>query len=104
MRKRRYEILLPVIHNDGRPVEEALIVQTWDELIAHFGGLSANPHMVLVVWTHEGKKYEEEMLRVMVDVEEASDHLAFFPQFKAVLLQRFQQIEIYIASYPIDLV
>ena len=53
---------------------------------------------------HEAKKYEDEMQHMVVDAEEESDHLAFFPQFKSFLLQRFGQIEIYIASIPIDLV
>lgn len=47
-------------------------------------------------------RFEEEMRRIIVDVEESSDHLAFFSQFKNVLLSRFEQLEIYIASYPVD--
>jgi len=29
---RRYEILVPLLFNDGRPVPEALLAQTFDEL------------------------------------------------------------------------
>ena len=39
MRKRRYEILLPVRHNDGRLVSWDLLEQTREELVARFHGL-----------------------------------------------------------------
>ncbi len=36
MRKRRYEIHLPVKFNDGRPVSAELLEQTREELIGQF--------------------------------------------------------------------
>ena len=52
---------------------------------------------------YEGMRYEVQMRRLVVDVDELSDHQEFFAQFKRVLLERFEQVEIYIASYPIDI-
>jgi hypothetical protein len=34
---RRYGILVPLLFNDGRPVPEALLAQTFDELREKFG-------------------------------------------------------------------
>ena len=40
MQKRRYEILLPLKHNDGRPVSGEVFEQTREDLIAQFGGVT----------------------------------------------------------------
>ena len=46
MRKRRYEMLLPLKYNDGRPVEYDKIYQTREELIARFDSVSYLPGTV----------------------------------------------------------
>src|SRR5438094_6551822 len=38
MLKRRFEILLPRTHNDGRPVGDGMFQQTLEELVVRFGG------------------------------------------------------------------
>ena len=104
MRKRRYEILLPVRHNDGRLVSGELLEQTREELIAQFCGLTVAPHTVLGIWLHEGSRFEDELRRFSVDVDDTPETQQFFARFKMTLLDRFEQIEIYIASYPVDIV
>lgn len=37
---RRYEILVPLRFNDGRPVPEVLLVETFSELRLRFGAAS----------------------------------------------------------------
>src|SRR5437016_3808576 len=98
MRKRRYETLLPLKYNDGRPVSEDLFEQTREELVAQFGAVSVQPNVVQGIWVHEGTRYEDELLRY-VDVEDTPENQQFFVRFKASLLERFEQIEIYVASY-----
>ncbi len=51
---------------------------------------------------HEGTRYEDESRRLLVDVEDTPENEQFFASFKATLMERFEQIEIYIISYPID--
>jgi hypothetical protein len=102
MRKRRYEIHLPLKFNDGRPVGDELLTQTRDELLARFEGLTFQPHTVYGIWLHEGQRFEDELARLIVDVEDTEENQFFFSNFKATLLERFQQLEIYIISYPID--
>jgi hypothetical protein len=58
MRKRRYEMLLPLVHNDGRPVAPEKFQQTVEELVARFGAVSQLPATVRGIWTHEGRRFE----------------------------------------------
>jgi hypothetical protein len=104
MQKRRYEILLPLKHNDGRPVSGEAFEQTREELVAQFGGICLQPNVIRGVWVHEGTRYEDELLRYVVDVEDTPENQQFFAAYKPTLLERFEQIEIYIASFPVEIV
>ena len=73
MRRRRYEILLPVKHNDGRPVSPDKFQQTRDDLVARFEALSMSPLAVLGVWVHDGTQYEDELRRFTIDVQKLWD-------------------------------
>ena len=53
MRKRRYETLLPLKYNDGRPVSEDLFEQTREELVTQFGSISVQPNVVRGIWVGE---------------------------------------------------
>ena len=103
MLRRRYEILLPLRHNDGRPVSDDILNQTREELVERFDGVSVQPQSILGIWWHEDVRYEDTSVRLTVDVEDTPENRQFFIEFKATLLQRFEQIEIYIVSYPVDI-
>src|SRR5438552_4075179 len=96
MLKRRYEILLPLTFNDGRAVPGEALEQTREELIAGFGGVTLVPGSAQGVWLHAGTRYEDETVLLIIDVAEVPENRAFFVRYKPVLLQRFEQIEIYI--------
>jgi hypothetical protein len=102
MQKRRYEILLPLAYNDGRPMSGEAFEQTREELIARFGGLSLLPEPVRGYWVHEGTRYEDQSVRVVIDVDDTPENRQFFLDFKPTLLQRFEQIEIHLISYVIE--
>jgi hypothetical protein len=72
LRKRRYEILLPHTHNDGKPVEPDKFLLTRDELIAEFGAVSLSPHAVTGTWIHGEARYEDQSMRMIVDVEDSA--------------------------------
>lgn len=91
MRKRRYEILLPIRFNDGRPVSGELLEQTREELMAHFRAVQIQPHTVLGLWLYEGTRYEDELRGLTVDVEDNPENQEFFATFKQKLLERFEQ-------------
>jgi hypothetical protein len=103
MLKRRFEIHLPLRHNDGRPVDDDKLNQTREELVQRFDGLSVQPQSIAGMWVREGVRFEDVSVRLTVDVEDSLESRQFFLELKRVLLQRFEQIEIYIASYPVEI-
>ena len=60
MRKRRYEMLLPLKFNDGRDVPTERFYQTRVDLIGQFGSLTLEPTFVRGIWTHEGIQFEDD--------------------------------------------
>jgi hypothetical protein len=99
---RRYEILVPLRFNDGSPVPDELLVQSFTELRARFGAASWETQTVRGAWESEGAVYEDNLARFFVDVPDLPGHREFFRGFKETLKARFQQIEIWITSHPID--
>ena len=101
---RRYEILLPLFFNEGRPVPEALLAQTFLELREKFGAASWETQTVRGAWAHQGAIYEDNLTRCYVDVPDLPQHREFFREFKEVLKGRFEQLEIWITSHPLDVI
>ncbi len=99
---RRYEILLPRKFNDGQAVPDALISETLRELEQQFGAVSWETQVIQGAWQHRGARYEDELFRVFVDVEERPEHRAFFVQFKTRLKSRFRQLEVWVTTHPIE--
>ena len=97
----RYEALLPLKHNSGREVEPEKIDRTFDELIQRFGAATLEPQHLLGRWRCEGMEYEDELLRLMVDVEDTPANREWFVKWKEVLKGRFEQIEIWLVWHPI---
>jgi len=79
---RRYEIILPTRYNDGACVEAEKYYQTGEELVARFGAVSFLPETLRGIWLHEGSRYEEDNLRLFVDVEDTPENAAFLPGSK----------------------
>lgn len=101
----RYEILLPLRHNDGREVEAEKLLQTKNELIQKFGALTVDPHPLEGRWTQRGVTYEDRLLKYTVDVERDTDEIQrFFREYKEQLKQRFEQLDIWIIALPIRIV
>jgi hypothetical protein len=101
---RRYEILLPLQFNDGTPISDDLIGTTLKELRAQFGAISVETQSIQGTWSYLGQEYRDALIRVFVDVEDKASARKFFKQFKDKLKQRFQQLDIWITTYPVDVV
>ncbi|MBI4600760.1 MAG: hypothetical protein HY721_02255 [Planctomycetes bacterium] len=101
---RRFEILLPLAFNDGRPVPEELVAQTLTELEQRFGAVSCETQTIRGLWHSEGRIYRDNLVRVFVDVPESAENRAFMQQLKQRLKERFAQVDIWITSYPVDVV
>jgi hypothetical protein len=101
---RRYEILVPLLFNDGAPVPEVLLAQTFAELRARFGAASWETQVVQGSWEHEGATFRDNLTRFFVDVPDLPEHRVFFKEFKQVLKQRFKQADVWITSHPVDVI
>jgi len=94
---------LPTRYNDGAPVEESLYLSTNRELAQQVGAVSFLPETIRGIWLHQGRSYEEENVRLFVDVEDTPENAAFFARYKQKLKARFRQVDIWIVSYEIRL-
>jgi hypothetical protein len=101
---RQFVILLPLFFNDGSRVPAELFLQTYEELIDQFGGLSVDEVEVSGYWRHEGVRYEDVLKRLTVVAADLPEHDAFIRRFKERLKERFDQIEIWITAQRIDVI
>ena len=101
---RRYEILLPSQFNDGSPIPQDLIGETLHELEQEFGAVSCETQLILGLWRREGELYRDSLARVFVDVEDTPQNRQFFVQFKERLKKRFQQEDIWLTTYPVEII
>lgn len=99
---RRFEILLPRRFNDGGPVPEDLIAETLLELESRFGAVSCETQTIRGMWRHEQQVYEDDLIRVSVDAPDDADSRQFFTDFKDRLKSRFDQLDIWLTTYPIE--
>jgi len=101
---RRYEILLPLRFNDGRPVPDELIAGTILELRQGFGAVSCETQAIRGMWQHQDQVFRDDLMRMFVDVADTPETRVFFTEFKARLRERFEQIELWMTTYPIEII
>jgi hypothetical protein len=101
---RRYEILLPRQFNDQQPVPDELIADTVLELRQQFGSVSSETQIIRGLWEQEGKLYRDELIRVFVDVADSAENRQYFKEFKERLKVRFRQLDIWLTTYPIEVI
>ena len=101
---RRFEVLLPLQFNDGKPVPAELLAQTFDELRMRFDAVSAETQTIKGSWQHQGEQFTDELVRFFVDVADTPEHIEFFRQFKEALKERFGQLDIWLTTYPIEVI
>lgn len=99
---RRFEVLLPLRHNDGSPVADDAIADTLIELEDQFGAVSCETQTTRGRWRFDGETYRDDLTRVYVDVADLPEHRQFFLDYKERLKTRFQQIDIWMTTYLIE--
>src|SRR5438105_3647484 len=100
----RFEILLPLFHNDGRPVEPEKFVQTDDELVQLFGATSTDTVVVHGRWLYQSTLYQDQLVRVRLDLEDNPENWQAVRSVKETLKIRFDQVDIWITAHRIDVV
>jgi hypothetical protein len=100
----RFEILLPLFYNDGRAIEKEKFVQTDDELVRLFGATSTDTVSVRGRWLYQSTVYQDQLIRVRVDLSDDPANWQAVRTFKEVLMARFDQLEIWITASRIEVV
>lgn len=103
-RYRRYELLLPTSFNDGSTVPDELIGQTFRDVRKKFGAVSVETQYITGYWEQTGVIYRDTNIRMFVDVADTPENQEFFVVFKERLKERFQQIDIWMTAYPVDVI
>jgi len=101
---RRSEILLPLKFNDGQPVPDNLLSDTLLEIERRLGPLSFESQEILGVWQHNGHTYRDKQVRVFVDVPDTDDNRRFFTDMKERLKHRFDQLDIWATTHPLEII
>ena len=99
---RRFEILLPLRFNDGTAVPDELIAQSLLELRQRFGAVSSETQTIRGIWEYQDQVYRDDLVRIFVDAPDLPESREFFQQFKERAKARFQQIDIWLTTYPIE--
>lgn len=100
----RFEILLPLFYNDGRPIEQENYLATDDELVNHFGAISTDTIVVRGQWKYQSTVYSDQLTRIRVDVEDIPENWDAMRRIKEDLKKRFDQIDIWITAHRIEIV
>jgi hypothetical protein len=101
---RRYEILLPLKFNDGQPVPRETTVAALLELEERFGAVSSETQIIHGIWRHQGERFRDDLIRIWVDAPDLPEHRRFMAAFKERLKSDFKQLDIWVTTYPIDVV
>lgn len=99
---RRFEILLPQQFNDGRDVPRKLLGSALDEIVNKFGAASFEPSAIEGFWRHEGIVFADSLSKIVIDVEDTDENRQWMRDYKARWKERFEQIELWLVSYEID--
>jgi hypothetical protein len=85
-------------------VPKALLAEAVLELDACFGGVSCETQVIPGRWRAEGKSFQDDLIRLGVDVEDTAEARSFFSQFKERAKSRLQQLEIWATSHSIEVI
>jgi hypothetical protein len=99
---RRFEMLLPKKFNDGDDVPPSVFEDAIGTLKERFGSVSAETQDIEGYSIHRGEEFNDDLARMYVDVPDTADNLQFFQEFKERLKQQFRQVDIWIATHPVE--
>jgi hypothetical protein len=88
--------------NDGTPVPDEAVPDTLFELEERFGAVSCETQTIRGRWRSDGQSYRDDLIRVFVDIPDAPENRSYFVEFKERLKERFQQLDIWMTTYLIE--
>lgn len=93
---RRYEILLPETYPDGRPIPASVFADSLSELLDRFGADSSDTSILHVE--------RNGIILFRADVPDDRESRDYFHEFKERLKVRFQQVDMFMTTYPIEVI
>lgn len=100
---RRYEVLLPLQFNDGREVPPEWMAEAVLEVVDRFGAASYEAQKVEGHWRYQEVLYRDNLVRIVVDVPDATANRLWMKEFKARWKAKLDQLELWMVSYRIDI-
>jgi hypothetical protein len=101
---RRFEFLLPLRFNNGEKVPENLLTESIMEVRNKFGAGSSETQVIQGHSELQGEIFRDPLARVFVDVPDIPENRVFFLQLKERLKERFQQVDIWMTTYLVEVV
>jgi hypothetical protein len=69
-----------------------------------FGAVSSETQVIEGRWSYQGKLFRDELIRVFCDVTDTPQNRQFFVDFKERLKTRFEQLDIWMTTYPLEVI
>ena len=104
MKLKRFEILLPLNYNDGKPIEQDKFLATHRELVERFGATTVDTTKASGTWVYRGVTYEDLLVRVTIDSGDPDAAFQFLREYKETLKSRFEQLDIWITAHDVELI
>jgi hypothetical protein len=90
-------------YNNGTLIEPEKFDQTAEELCDRFGGVTQDTVRITGTWKYGGTRYRDDLLRMRIDTSDPTAHV-FLQAQKESWKVRFQQIDIWITAYEIEII
>ena len=74
------------------------------ELREKFGAVSCETQTIHGGWQHGGQEYRDDLIRLFIDIPDLPESRQFLSEYKEILKVRFQQIDIWMVTYPLDVI
>jgi len=72
------------------------------DLERQFGAVSCETQIIRGLWQNEGQSYQDDLVRVFVDVADTTENRQFFDSYKVKLKSSFRQIDIWMTTYIVE--
>lgn len=68
------------------------------------GPSPAKPRSFRRLWQQSGTLFRDRLVRVFVDVADTAENRHFFVEFKERLKTRFEQLDIWLTTHPVEVI
>ena len=95
--------MLPLQFNDGAPIPDDWLTEAVLEITERFGASSFQRQANEGRWLYSGTLYRNNLAKVVVDVPDLVKNRRWMRDFKKRWKERFQQLELWLVSFRIEI-